>query len=120
RDAYKKFGNRMAIFWTGGKDSTVLLHIIREMLGPKLKFPILYLNTQLDFQEVYDFIDKYEKEWGLKLVPIKTTPAQMRKYYALPTKKDRVVLASLFKITLLKKAVKDHKLPALVIGIRRD
>lgn len=119
-DAYAKFGDRMSIFWTGGKDSTVLLHIARSVFGTELKFPILYLNTQLDFQEVYDFIDRYDKEWGLNLITVKTTPEMMQEYNALPTQKDRVVMASMFKIDLLKKAVQEYSLPALVIGIRRD
>lgn len=117
--AYEKYEDKMAIFWTGGKDSTVLLHMIREVF-PSKKFPILFLDTQLDFEEVYSFIDKLVKEWKLDLVTLKTTDQHMKKYNSLKTKAARVKLASLFKIILLKEAVKKHKLPALVIGIRRD
>ncbi len=120
RKAYEKHGDQMAIFWTGGKDSTVLLHMVREVFGSDRKFPILYLDTQLDFKEVYDFIERLKKEWNLKLITIKTTDEHMKKYESLKTKKERVELASIFKIILLKEAVKKYNLPALVIGIRWD
>ena len=118
--AYKKYGKEMAIFWTGGKDSTVLLHMVRSVLGADKKFPILYLDTQLDFKEVHEFIHTLVADWTLNLITVKTTNRQMKKYHALPTKKERVELASYFKIILLKDAVKKYKLPALVIGIRWD
>lgn len=119
-EAHKKYGEKMATFWTGGKDSTVLLHMIREVFGTQKKFPILYLDTQLEFEDVYNFIKKMVKEWNLNLVTVKTTDEQMKNYNALRTKKERVELASIFKIVLLKEAVKKYKLASLVIGIRWD
>ena len=118
--AYGKYGDKMAIFWTGGKDSTVLLHMIREVFGKKNNFPILYLDTQLEFEEVYEFIENLKKKWKLNLTIEKTTDKMMEKYNSLRTKKERVELASIFKIILLKKAVKKYRLPAIVIGIRWD
>lgn len=120
KEAYEKYGDQMAIFWTGGKDSTVLLHIIREVFGKNKKFPTIFLDTQLDFEEVYNFIKKLVKDWNINLITVKTTDEQMNKYNDLKTKKDRVELASYFKIILLKEAVRKHKLPALAIGIRWD
>ena len=120
KKAYEKYGDEMAIFWTGGKDSTVLLHMIREVFGKKNNFPILYLDTQLEFEEVYEFIENLKKKWKLNLTIEKTTDKMMEKYNSLRTKKERVELASIFKIILLKKAVKKYRLPAIVIGIRWD
>jgi len=120
KKAYEKYEDKMAIFWTGGKDSTVLLHIIRDVFGKKNNFPILYLDTQLEFEEVYEFIENLKKKWKLNLTIEKTTDKMMEKYNSLRTKKERVELASIFKIILLKKAVKKYRLPAIVIGIRWD
>lgn len=117
--AFEKYNDKMAIFWTGGKDSTVLLHLVKETLG-HLKFPIVFIDTQLDFEEVYAFIDKLVKKWEFNLIQEKTTPAEMKKYNSLKTKKARVELASMYKIVLLKRAVKKHNFPALMIGIRWD
>jgi len=120
RKAYEKYGDRIAIFWTGGKDSTVLLHMIRNIFGNKNKLKVLFLDTQLDFDEVYEFIERIKKEWRINLITEKTTDKMMKKYNSLKTKKERVELASIFKIILLKEAVKKQKLPALAIGIRWD
>lgn len=119
-EAYKKHGEKMAIFWTGGKDSTVLLHLMREIFGTKAKFPILFLDTGLDFEEVYDFIERINKMWSLNLVTVKPSKKLASEYKKQKTKKDRVTFASMMKIILLKQAVEEHKLPALVIGIRWD
>lgn len=120
RDAYGEYRDEMAIFWTGGKDSTVLLHLVRDVFGKNNVFRTLFLDTQLDFEEVYDFIEKIRHDWNLNLITVKTSREQMKKYNSLPTKAARVKLASLFKIILLKQAVKKYKLPALIIGIRWD
>lgn len=120
KDAHKKYGKDMAIFWTGGKDSTVLLHMVRDVFGEKLEFPILFLDTGLDFEEVYNFIDRINKMWKLNLVTVKLSKKLADEYAKQKTKKDRVTFASMLKIILLKQAVKEHKLPALVIGIRWD
>src|SRR3990167_11258101 len=120
KKAYERYEDKMAIFWTGGKDSTVLLHMIREVFGKKNNFPILYLDTQLEFEEVYEFIENLKKKWKLNLTIEKTTDKMMEKYNSLRTKRERVELASIFKIILLKRSVKKYKLPALIIGIRWD
>lgn len=119
KQAYEKYGEKMAIFWTGGKDSTVLLHIVREMY-PDKKFPILFLDTGLDFEDVYDFIDRITKMWEIDLITVKPSKKLENEYKNQKTKKDRVTFASMMKIILLKQAVEKHNLPALVIGIRAD
>ena len=122
KGAYKLYGNKLCIFWTGGKDSTVLMDIMRRTLGNRIvsNLPTVYIDTQLDFQDVYDFIEKMKKQWNINLIRERTTPKEMAKYNALKKKSERVVLASLYKIILLKRAVKKYKLPAIVIGIRWD
>ena len=119
KEAFEKYGEKMSIFWTGGKDSTVLLHIVREMY-PDKKFPTLFLDTGLDFKEVYDFIDRIIKMWRINLVTVKPSRKLEDEYKKQKTKKDRVTFASMMKIILLKQAVREHKSPALVIGIRWD
>ena len=120
KEAYEKYGKGMAISWTGGKDSTTLVHIARNIFGSKNKLPIIYLDTQLDFEEIYSFIDKVSKKWSLNLFTIKTTKEQMEKYNSLKIKADRSKLATYFKINLLKKAIKKYKITALVSAIRWD
>lgn len=70
RQAFKDFKvNDMAITWTGGKDSTLTLWLIRQVcLEDKVQLPKVMTIDEFDvFQEIHDFIDKYAKEWKLNL-----------------------------------------------------
>lgn len=117
--AYDKFGDKMAIFWTGGKDSTVLLHMARDIFGTRLKFPILFLDTGID-ERVYDFIDRVKKMWNLNLITVKPSEKLIAEHNKQKRKKNRTTFENMMKIILLNQAVTTHKLPSLVIGIRWD
>ncbi|MFC1912328.1 phosphoadenosine phosphosulfate reductase family protein [Chloroflexota bacterium] len=70
RDTFKKFKvDDLAITWTGGKDSTLGLWIIRQVCQEDgIKLPKVMTIDEFDvFQEIHDFMEKYAKEWGLDL-----------------------------------------------------
>ena len=70
RDAFKKYKvDDMAITWTGGKDSTLTLWIIRQVCQEDgIKIPKVMTIDEFDvFQEVHDFMKKYAEEWNLDL-----------------------------------------------------
>jgi len=70
REAFKKFKvDDLAITWTGGKDSTLGLWIIRQVCQEDgLKLPKVMTIDEFDsFDEIHDFINKYTKEWGLDI-----------------------------------------------------
>jgi len=53
--------DKVYISFSGGKDSTVLLHLTR-MIFPNIK--AVYCNTGLEFPMINDFVDKLQEEWG--------------------------------------------------------
>ncbi len=70
REAFKKFKvDDLTITWTGGKDSTLTLWIIRQVcLEDDIKIPKVMTIDEFDvFQEIHDFMEKYTKEWNLDL-----------------------------------------------------
>ncbi len=70
RETFKKFKvDDLAITWTGGKDSTLALWIIRQVcLEDGIKLPKVMTIDEFDvFKEVHDFMNKYAKEWNLDL-----------------------------------------------------
>jgi phosphoadenosine phosphosulfate reductase len=70
RKAFKEFAvDDLAITWTGGKDSTLTLWIIRQVcLEDGIKIPKVMTINEFDvFQEIHDFMEKYAKEWNLDL-----------------------------------------------------
>jgi phosphoadenosine phosphosulfate reductase len=70
RDAFNKFApDELAITWTGGKDSTTTLWIIRQVcLEDKIKLPkVMTIDEYDSFEEIHDFLTKWAKEWKLDL-----------------------------------------------------
>ena len=70
RETFKDYKiEDMAITWTGGKDSTLTLWIIRQVcLEDGIKIPKVMTIDEFDvFQEIHDFMEKYAREWNLDL-----------------------------------------------------
>lgn len=62
---------RAVVAWSGGKDSTVLLHLIRQF-APRI--PVIWNNTGVEFPETWPFIKHLTEEWELELHVAKPEP----------------------------------------------
>ena len=61
--------DRPVILFSGGKDSTVLLHLAIKAFWPApLPFPLLHVDTGHNFPEVIEFRDRTVARHGLRLV----------------------------------------------------
>ncbi|MFC1940043.1 phosphoadenosine phosphosulfate reductase family protein [Chloroflexota bacterium] len=70
RDTFKQFKvDDLAITWTGGKDSTLTLWIIRQVCQEdSIRLPkVMTIDEYDSFEEIHDFLNKYSKEWNLDL-----------------------------------------------------
>jgi phosphoadenosine phosphosulfate reductase len=75
KEAIEKFGkDKTAIAWSGGKDSTTLLYLIKQEFG-KVPISVLNVDTSVEFKEIYHFREKIAKEWGLNLIIVKNEKA---------------------------------------------
>ncbi|MCB9812843.1 MAG: phosphoadenosine phosphosulfate reductase family protein [Pseudomonadales bacterium] len=120
-EASKKWDHdKIAIAWTGGKDSTVILHIVREMFDGKVPFKLMFNDSTLEFPEIYDFIRKYEKEWDLDLLWIKHLPEDLKIYETSSNKEEQMEILRIAKINALNFALKEYDLKAFMSGIRWD
>ncbi len=119
KTAIDKYAPKMAVAWTGGKDSTVVLHMVREINKGNVPIPILFIDTGLHFEETYDFVKKMKKEWKLDIVTVKDK-SLMRVYKKTKSKIKRKELARKIKINALKTSVRKNKWKALMVGIRWD
>ncbi|TRO62030.1 phosphoadenosine phosphosulfate reductase [Candidatus Bathyarchaeota archaeon] len=57
-----------AVSWSGGKDSTLVLHLaqqVAEKLGRRVE--AIFVDDLLQMPETYDFVEKISDEWGVKL-----------------------------------------------------
>jgi len=55
---------RPALAWSGGKDSTVLLHMVLKL---KPDIDVIWVNTGVEFPECVQFIKRIKKEWNINL-----------------------------------------------------
>ena len=53
------------VSFSGGKDSTVLLHLVRDVLGYK-RVPAVFVDTGLEFPEIREFVKKFDGVTWLK------------------------------------------------------
>ena len=61
--------DRPVILFSGGKDSTVLLHLAVKAFWPApVPFPLLHVDTGHNFDEVIEFRDRVVERYGLRLV----------------------------------------------------
>ena len=67
REMYAREKN-LALLWSMGKDSTVLLWLIRKAFLGKIPFPVVHIDTSYKFKEMYEFRDYFAQEWGLDLI----------------------------------------------------
>lgn len=88
KDWYEYYGGDVAVSFSGGKDSTVLLHICRN-LYPDIK--ALYFNTGLEFPSLTRFVKSFD---NVEIIKPKYSFIQIiRKYgYPIVTKQSSKVI----------------------------
>lgn len=62
--------NRPAIVWSAGKDSTVVLNLVKEVFKSKDMGipPAILIDHGQHYDETYDMINNISKEWGFKVI----------------------------------------------------
>jgi len=116
REAYAEF-RKVAMLWSIGKDSTTLLWLIRKAFFGKIPFPIVHIDTSFKFKEIYQFRDRYAKEWGLNLIIAKNEEALKR---GVGPEKGKFNCCTELKTNALKQAINKYGFRALYLAIRRD
>jgi len=150
RETFKKFKvDDLAITWTGGKDSTLTLWIIRQVCQEDgIKVPKVMTIDEFDsFDEIHDFINKYTKEWGLDIewccnddvikaaggklnAPVKVKDLNERNRAELkrigfeeeffPFEAESYTGNHLMKTVMFNMYIERHKVKGIFQGLRRD
>ena len=116
REAYSQFRD-VAILWSIGKDSTCLLWLVRKAFFGRIPFPALHIDTGYKFKEIYEFRDKYAKEWDLDLLVARNEEAIAA---GMGPDKSKFNCCNELKTVALKQAIAKYGFRALYLGIRRD
>lgn len=68
RKAIENHGKSVAAAWSGGRCSTVMLHMA-VMVDPDIK--VMFVNTGVEFPETVRYVEKISKEWDLNIIVVK-------------------------------------------------
>ena len=107
--------DKIAMLWSFGKDSNVMIHLARKAFFGQVPFPLIHCDTEIEMDEVYAFRDKYSKEWGVNLISHICPSIEETD----PTLPHAARVASR-KTLGLKQVLDEHQFVGIVAGIRRD
>jgi sulfate adenylyltransferase subunit 2 len=67
REAYANC-RRLAMLWSMGKDSTVLLWLVRKAFFGHVPFPLVHIDTTYKIPEMIVYRDRMVREWRLDMI----------------------------------------------------
>jgi sulfate adenylyltransferase subunit 2 len=114
REAFARIG-RLAMLWSLGKDSNVMIWLARKAFFGRVPFPVMHIDTGKKFPEMYAFRERFAREWELDLV-LRDCPPLDEIDPSLPP----AARSAARKTAGLKAALEEHGFRALFAGIRRD
>ncbi len=110
---------RPALLFSGGKDSIVLLRVAEKAFWPaKFPFPVMHVDTGLNFPEVIEFRDRRVEELGARLI-VASVPDAIAQGLVVEERGPRASRNRLQTPVLLA-AIAEHQLDAAIGGARRD
>ena len=101
REAYGQF-MRPVLLFSGGKDSTLLIHISAKAFYPaKFPFPVMHIDTGHNFPEALTFRDELVRQKNLELIVRKVADSIREKNLTEPRDKfaSRNMKTRRFKVT---------------------
>ncbi|MBI1261916.1 MAG: sulfate adenylyltransferase subunit CysD [Rhizobiales bacterium] len=114
REAFSQL-QRPAMLWSLGKDSNVMIWLAKKAFFGHIPFPVIHLDTGLEFPETYAFRDQYAVEWGLNLIADACPDLSVVDETLPPASR----LAGR-KSEGLKQCLQNYGFDGLITGIRRD
>jgi sulfate adenylyltransferase subunit 2 len=107
------------MFYSIGKDSTVMLHLARKAFAPdKVPFSLLHVDTTWEFREMGTFRDKLRDKLGLDMIVHTNQEALDSGIH--PISSGSVKYNDQMKTVALKQALDEYKFYAALGGARRD
>jgi len=116
REAYCQIP-QLGMLWSIGKDSTVMLWLVRKAFLGYCPIPLIHIDTSYKIPEMIEYRDKMAKKWDLNLI-IGGNKSALEA--GMNYKKGRMVCCNALKTEGLQQIIDKHKFQALMLGIRRD
>jgi sulfate adenylyltransferase subunit 2 len=119
REAFNKF-EHLAMLWSIGKDSTVMLWLARKAFFGHVPFPLVHVDTTYKIQSMIEYRDQLVKDWKLQLVVGKNEEV-LKSGVTYPNgKATRVECCGTLKKDALKQVLEKHHFTGVIVGVRRD
>ena len=119
REAYNKFHN-LAMLWSIGKDSTVMLWLARKAFFGHVPFPLVHVDTSFKIPAMIEYRDRLAHEWKLKVVIGRNEDALARGDTFPNGKATRVACCGMLKKDALRQVLDQHHFTGVIVGVRRD
>ncbi len=116
REAYQHFDN-LAMLWSMGKDSTVLLWLARKAFFGHVPFPLVHVDTSYKIPAMIEYRDRLAREWRLDLVIGQNTEALAA---GMNHEKGRVECCTALKTNGLKRVIEEKGYTGIILGVRAD
>jgi sulfate adenylyltransferase subunit 2 len=118
REVVAEFENP-AMFYSIGKDSSVMLHLARKAIYPAIPpFPLVHVDTTWKFKEMIEFRSKIAKETGMKLIVyINPKGAELN---ISPFVHGSPMHTDIMKTQALRQMLDEYRFDAVFGGARRD
>ncbi|MBK18269.1 MAG: sulfate adenylyltransferase [Rhodospirillaceae bacterium] len=114
REAFSQLEN-IAMLWSLGKDSNVMVWLARKAFFGHIPFPLVHVDTGKKFPEMYEFRDRYSDEWGAKLITGTCPPVEEMDQDLPPAARSAAR-----KTAGLNNLIAEHGFQGVIAGIRRD
>ncbi|MGH6932663.1 MAG: sulfate adenylyltransferase subunit CysD [Dongiaceae bacterium] len=114
REAFNRI-DKMALLWSLGKDSNVMIWLAKKAFFGRVPFPVMHVDTGKKFREMYEFRARYAVEWNLNLI-VENCPPYEETDPTLPPN----ARSGQRKTLGLRNAIAKHGFNGIVAGIRRD
>ena len=119
REAFHRF-ERLAMLWSIGKDSTVLLWLARKAFFGHVPFPLVHVDTSYKIPGMIEHRDRLCGDWKLNLIVGCNTQA-LHEGRTFPNNKiTRVECCRALKKDALKAILDKHHFNGVIVGVRRD
>lgn len=116
REAFSRI-DKLALLWSIGKDSNVVLWLVRKAFFGHVPFPLVHVDTGCKLPEMIAFRDRMAREWNLPLIVGGNLAAREA---GMSPARGRVVCCEALKTEGLKAVLARHDLNGIIAGIRRD
>jgi sulfate adenylyltransferase subunit 2 len=101
REAYANFKS-LGMLWSIGKDSTVMLWLVRKAFFGHVPFPLIHIDTFYKIPEMIEYRDRLTREWKLNMIYGVNESALKEKKTFPDGNVDRITCCRLLKTEALK------------------